>query len=91
MGCYDAEALAYTDNGNGSLTISISGQPLPLFYILSNNNTQLEMLLGTDTIVFSANSFDISSYTECTTLWECDLIQVDVLRSTSNFKPKVIV
>ena len=74
MGCYDAEALAYTDNGNGSLTISISGQPLPIFYTLSNNNTQLEMVLDTDTIVFSANTFDISNYTECTTLWECDVL-----------------
>lgn len=83
MGCYDAEAMAYTDNGNGSLTISISGQPLPIFYTLSNNYTQLEMVIDTDTMIFSANTFDIAEYTECSTIMlECDLTQGGGFEST---------
>lgn len=74
FGCYNTLMFAYSDQGNNVLLMNVFGQDVPVPYALSNNNTELTLVIDGDTSHYNSSAFDISLYNPCPTAWACDVI-----------------
>ncbi|MDB0006791.1 T9SS type A sorting domain-containing protein [Flavobacteriales bacterium] len=70
-GCYTEAVFPYTATSGNMVEMNLNGQSIPLTLNLSSNDSVLSIVSTTDTTLFYLNSFDISQYTPCSSVWAC--------------------
>lgn len=70
-GCYTEAVFPYSAISGNMVEMNLNGQSIPLTLNLSSNDSVLSIVSTTDTTLFYLNSFDISQYTPCSSVWAC--------------------